>query len=488
MSQQQLLGKHPKDISGLGVLNSPEVMQAHFAQREAGMVFRDFEFQVQTNAGLAVWMMVSGRPYFDPQGHFAGYRGVGSLIDARKKMEAERADLAQALQQRNTELDQARILAEKGNRAKSDFLSHMSHELRTPLNAILGFSQILESDEPPPTPHQQKSLDQITKAGWYLLSLIDEILDLARVESGRVAMKIAPCGLAEMLRDCEILLGPQTQTNNIQLKFHRPEGDVQVLADPIRLKQIFINLISNAIKYNRVGGVVTVQCTPRPKGVMRVSVQDTGAGLSPDEITQLFQPFVRLATTARKQEGSGIGLAMCKRLVELMGGVIGVESTVGQGSIFWIELSLSTSPRIVAATEMMAPTPRDKASYSLLYVEDNPANLQMVQVVMERHPGIRFLSAEDARSGLEIARAEQPDIILMDINLPGMSGLEALKILRADARTAHIPVLALSASAMPDDIETGLQAGFFDYLTKPVKVDELMAKLDAALKHLRPPM
>lgn len=184
LSPQQLLGKHPMDIPGLGSLNPPDVMKAHISQREAHLNFRDFEFQVRTNAGMTAWMMVSGRPYFDAQGQFAGYRGVGSLINARKKIEAERSDLALALQDRNTELDKARILAEKGNQAKSDFLSHMSHELRTPLNAILGFSQILESEVPPLAPHQQQSLDQISKAGWSLLSLIDQILERVSAEPG----------------------------------------------------------------------------------------------------------------------------------------------------------------------------------------------------------------------------------------------------------------------------------------------------------------
>jgi CheY-like chemotaxis protein len=256
------------------------------------------------------------------------------------------------------------------------------------------------------------------------------------------------------------------------------------------VKQVLINLLANAIKYNRVGGAVSVECSPSSRESMRISVRDTGAGLAPEQLAQLFQPFNRLGQKASTEEGTGIGLVMSKRLVEAMGGVIGVESLVGQGCVFWIELALVGAPQAIgAAIEPARIVPAqvrgDALLHTVLYVEDNPANLMLVEDLVARRPDIRFLSARDGRTGIEMARASMPDVILMDINLPGISGIQALRILAEDPVTAHIPVVALSANAMPRDIEKGLQAGFFRYLTKPIKVDEFMSTLDVALKFAR---
>jgi CheY-like chemotaxis protein len=253
------------------------------------------------------------------------------------------------------------------------------------------------------------------------------------------------------------------------------------------LKQVLINLLSNAIKYNKVGGTVIVDCIAKAPGRIRICVQDTGGGLTPENLTQLFQPFNRLGQEASVEEGTGIGLVVCKRLIELMGGVIGVESAVGEGSVFWIDLNLTAEPQ--AAAGAAEPTPSAQAQVMagaqmriLLYVEDNPANLMLVEDLIARRPDIRLLSARDGHRGIEIARASRPDVILMDINLPGISGITALRILAEDPATARIPVIALSANAMPRDIEKGLEAGFFRYLTKPIKVNEFMDTLDVALK------
>jgi PAS domain S-box-containing protein len=423
----------------------------------------------------------------DEQDAIIGYLLIGTDNTARKLVEAERARLGQALLDKNAELENARFLAEKANQAKSDFLSSMSHELRTPLGAILGFAQLMESGSPHPTPAQKRSIDQILKAGWYLLDLINEILDLTLIESGKLSLSVEPVSLDEVLHECETMVGPQAQKHDISVSFTRLETPRFVNADRTRVKQVLINLLSNAIKYNKPGGTVTVTCAPSPPESIRISVSDSGAGLAPEQLAQLFQPFNRLGQEANAEEGTGIGLVVSKRLVELMNGSIGVESTVGKGSVFSIELHLTAEPHTVAhTTELLAVDEahvRGNAQlYTLLYVEDNPANLLLVEELIARQPDIHFLSAKDGISGVAIARTSMPDVILMDINLPGISGIEAMRILAEDPATAHIPVVALSANAMPHDIEKGLAAGFFRYLTKPIMVNEFMETLDVALK------
>ena len=386
-----------------------------------------------------------------------------------------------------SKLNEAIAVAEKASLAKSDFLSSMSHELRTPLNAILGFAQLLESGSPPPTPSEKRSIEQILKAGWYLLDLINEVLDLALIESGKLPLSLEPISLTEVVRECQVMIGPQAQKRGITLRFPQGEVPIFVNADRTRVKQVLINLLSNAIKYNKVSGTVDVDYAASTPGRIRVRVKDTGEGLTPNKMTQLFKPFDRLGKETGVEEGTGIGLMVSKQLVELMGGVIGVESTLGKGSVFWIELNVTAEPQTAAGAATLpavaqAPMQAGAQLRTLLYVEDNPANLMLVEDLIARRPELRLLSAADGIRGVEMARASRPDVILMDINLPGISGFQALEILRADPATAHIPVVALSANAMPRDIEKGLAAGFFRYLTKPIKVNELMDTLDAALK------
>jgi PAS domain S-box-containing protein len=395
--------------------------------------------------------------------------------------------LDQVLQDNNVELQNAMSAAEKANLAKSEFLSSMSHELRTPLSAILGFAQLIESGAPPPTPTQKRSVDQILLAGWYLLNLINEILDLALIESGKLSLSPEPVSLAAVMHECEDMIEPQVQKRGVTMVFPARELPYFIKADRTRIKQILINLLSNAIKYNRRGGKVVVECIEVSEGRIRICVEDTGQGLNREQIAQLFQPFNRLGQEAHAEEGTGIGLVMTKRLVELMGGVIGVESTVGEGSIFWVEMNLTEErqshvDKADVAPAAALPLPVGSKLRTLLYVEDNPANLMLVERLIDRRPDLRLLTAGDAFSGIEIARTSMPDVILMDINLPGISGFKALKILNDDSATAHIPVVALSANAMPRDIEKGLDAGFYKYLTKPLKINEFMETLDEVLR------
>jgi CheY-like chemotaxis protein len=403
---------------------------------------------------------------------------------ARDVTESKRLD--QMLKEKNVELENAKIVAEKANLAKSDFLSSMSHELRSPLNAILGFAQLMESDAPTLTPAQNESIAQILQAGWHLLKLINEILDLAKVESGQIPLSQEPVSLAEVMLECQAMSEPQAQQHGIKLTFPQFSVPYFVHADRTRVKQVLINLLSNAIKYNREHGMVDVTCNESTLGRIRVSIRDTGAGLPPEKLEHLFKPFNRLGQEVGGEEGTGIGLVVAKRLVELMGGTIGVQSTVGVGSVFWFELTSVAAPHLpidvgnVAALPQ-AHTPRAAGLHTLLYVEDNPANLKLVEQIIARYPDLRLLTAVDGNSGVETARASVPEVILMDINLPGINGFEALKILRADPTTAHIPIIAISANAMPRDVKKGLEAGFFRYITKPIMVNEFMEALDLAL-------
>ena len=406
---------------------------------------------------------------------------IGYLLIGTDNSERKRAELA---------LKEAMAAADQANRAKTDFLSGMSHELRTPLNAILGFAQLVDTGTPAPTAAQKRHVDEILKAGWYLLELINEVLDLALIESGKLMLSQEPVSLAGVMLECRAMVEPQALKRGITKTFPRFDKPCFVNADRTRVKQVLINLLFNAIKYNKPGGQVMVECTSHDAATVRISVRDTGDGLTQDQLAQLFQPFNRLGRETGAEEGTGIGLVVTKRLVEQMGGTIGVNSTVGAGSEFWIELMRVDPPQLTTQEIEGSTSTRvaaaDGASLrTLLYVEDNPANLALVEQIIERRPDLRLLSAADGNLGIEYARVYQPEVILMDINLPGIGGFEAMQILRSDPATMSIPIIALSANAMPRDIAKGLEAGFFTYLTKPIKVGEFMDALDVALLHSR---
>jgi signal transduction histidine kinase/ActR/RegA family two-component response regulator len=386
----------------------------------------------------------------------------------------------------NKDLARAKVLAEQANQAKSVFLSNMSHELRTPLNAILGFAQLSATESLPVTAEQRKEfIEHIINAGKHLLVLINEILDLAKVESGTLTLSLEPVSTMEVLQECQTMIERSAEARAIRLSL--PIGaDISVQADRTRLKQVLLNLMSNAVKYNREGGAVIVSCVEDANKRVRIAVQDTGPGLDEHQLQQLFQPFNRLGRESGNEEGSGIGLVVSKRLVERMGGEIGVTSSAGWGSVFWIELNTAAPPMFANGAgegriAAHAAATKDSRHATLLYVEDNRANLKLVQEIVRFHGNLHMLSATDAKEGIELARRNRPDVILMDINLPGMSGIEALQILGKDALTAHIPVIALTANAMLKDVQAGMEIGFFRYLTKPINIEEFFSALDAAL-------
>jgi signal transduction histidine kinase/CheY-like chemotaxis protein len=408
------------------------------------------------------------------------------LIERERQLKRALEELVIARALEVTSARESKAAAEAANVAKSDFLSSMSHELRSPLNAILGFAQLLETGKPPLTDTQTERVHQILKAGWYLVELINEILDLAAVESNKLSLSQEPVLLIDLMRECQTMVESQAQNCSIYLNFIPFDNTWFVNADRTRLIQVLVNLLSNAIKYNSAQGTVKVECSESAPGRIRISVKDSGIGLPHEKLLQLFQPFNRLGQEVGPKQGTGLGLVVAKRLVELMGGCIGVESTVGVGSEFWFEL-----PRVVAThapadnsmPEGLTPQAQpDAARRILLYVEDDPANLMLVEQILGDHLNVRMLSARDANLGIALARAHLPDVILMDINLPGITGIDALTILHKDPTTARIPIIALTANAMRSDIDKGMEAGFFRYLTKPIKINEFLTVLTDALE------
>jgi PAS domain S-box-containing protein len=385
-------------------------------------------------------------------------------------------------------LQQAKEEAERANRQKSELLSRLSHELRTPLHAILGFAQLLEMDVQ--GPENTESVTQIVSAGKYLLGLINEVLDLAAMEAGKLTLTLEPISVRAILEETLLLMRPLAAQRHIRLELLPGDLDQPVLSHRQRCKQVVLNLVSNAIKYSRDNGAVVVSCQTRGD-YLRIEVADAGGGIPADELGKLFVPFERLGATMTNIEGAGLGLVVSKHLVDVMNGRIGVDSIAGEGSTFWIELPLSeetpaveTLPKSAAHRPNASGVPRAGIPLTLLYIEDNLSNLRLVQRILARRPEVKLIFANEGESGLALARAQLPGLLLLDIHLPDIPGEEILRQLRADPRTKHIPIVMISADATLEQVERLRSAGANDFLTKPIEVRKFLALVDA----FRPPV
>ncbi len=465
-----------------------------------GRRYMDFvhpENHAATNAIAA--RIMAGEPVNDFENWYVHKNG--SLIpvtwssfwsDAEKRMFAVAHDSTER-KRIEAALESARDLADRANHGKSEFLSRMSHELRTPMNAILGFAQVMEMDNPPEP--LRVPIGHIIKAGHHLLELINEVLDISRVEAGRMTISVEPVHLGAVVEECVALIRPLADQRSIRIVDsigHNADGHVS--ADRQRLKQALLNLLSNAVKFNREGGCVTISCeqyatgttdSESPKKHVRLSIADTGYGMAAAELPRLFEPFERLNADRAGVEGTGLGLALTKRLVELMGGTIHVTSNENCGSVFSIELKVAPSPVpsgpvVVATAPSLAVVPI--GAVTVLYIEDNLSNLQLIEHLMTHRPGVKLLAAMQGSLGLELAHEHRPKLILLDLNLPDMPGREVLRRLRGQDSTREIPVVVISADATPREIQRMLAAGALDYFTKPLDLPKFLAVIDRELK------
>lgn len=465
---------HPEDLS--------MVNNAVKACMEKGVKY-NLEHRVIWSDGSVHWLHERGDVIRSESGEALHMLGVVQDIDERKRAEKE--------------LISAREEADNANRAKSQFLSSMSHELRTPMNAIMGFSQLMTMEtEPGLNESQLENVTEISKASQHLLELINDVLDLAKIEAGHINLSIEAVGIAEVISETLQLITPLAQKRGIEISVARDSNEISfeelseqyyaVRADRTRFRQILLNLLSNAVKYNCDNGKINISYQQSENNLTRISITDTGAGLSTEEQKQLFQAFHRLEAEESEIEGTGIGLIITKNIVELMGGNIGVESQQGTGSTFWFELPsdsiiLDQEKEVHKRDSVPVYVGQEEHLHTVLYIEDNPTNLRLVSQLLGHLNNIHMWSAHEPMLGLELAAKHNPDLILLDINLPGMDGFGVLKHLRQRKVTKNTPVIAISANAMPKDIEKGINAGFDYYITKPINVKTLLKAVDTYL-------
>jgi signal transduction histidine kinase/CheY-like chemotaxis protein len=384
---------------------------------------------------------------------------------------------------------EARQIAEAANRSKSEFLSRMSHELRTPLNAVLGFGQLLELDELEES--QQEAVAQIVKGGRHLLGLINDVLDISRIDTGNLSISLEPVAVRDLVDETVTLMAPLASARDVEVvnAVAGPHEDAHVLADRQRLKQVLLNLVSNAVKYNRLGGTVTLSCEPQQGRELRIVVTDTGPGIRPEDLDRLFIPFERLGAERSDVEGTGVGLALSRRLAEAMGGTVDLTSTLGTGSQFWVQVPVAEGPleryERLGRHDDAAPKASTVAAehrHKVLYIEDNSSNVRLVERILDRRSDVELITAMQGRLGLALAREHQPVLVLLDLHLPDLDGDQILRQLRADPSTAHIPVVILTADATAGQLERLLADGANAYLTKPLDVQELLTIVNNSIE------
>ncbi|MGH7322046.1 MAG: ATP-binding protein, partial [Candidatus Rokuibacteriota bacterium] len=468
-SPESLLGKTGFDIV---VSEDHDIILRARERRGQGKTVA-YEVRLRHADGREVPVLATGAP------RLRNGKVVGSVTAVTDLTERKRAE----------ETRLAKEAAEEANKAKGEFLSRMSHELRTPLNAILGFAQLLEMDSLAPA--QRESVEHILHGGRHLLELINEVLDISRIDEGRLRISLEPVSVREVVEESIRLITPLAAEGEIRVKGNiDAAGDRHVRADRQRLKQVLLNLLANAVKYNRKPGAVEVTYQESPPGRLRIKVADTGAGIKMDRIERLFTPFERLGADEANVEGTGLGLALSKRLVEAMGGRIGVESAIGEGSTFWVEFAVVQGP--MERLKRLGGTPTGTNFEGtlrprvVLYAEDNLANLKLVQYLLADRPEVRLLPATHGALALSLARDHRPHLILLDLDLADMPGEEVLRQLKAHPETLHIPVVVVTASNAHDSMERLLAAGAYGYLTKPLDIQRLLALLDSLNERTEP--